>query len=227
MDKKNKNVLLALFGLGVVSSLGIQLSFIWGSQQGSFSLASMMLPLCGMLLSMAGSVSFVGVFFIAKWMIGFAPLTFGIPTACEAANWSLYTHQGCAWKTALMKMVFNIFIPALCIFLFVIHPVGSQAFVYSWYWLIPIAAYVVQLFFRSSFFLVALSSAFIAHAVGSVMWLYTLNMPAERWIALIPIVACERLVFTLGSFLVHMLLKKVISDVDLQHAVVKKRAHCS
>ena len=227
MDKKNKKVFIALFGLGVISSLGIQLSFIWGSQQGSFSLASMMLPLAGMPLSMGGSVTFVGAFFAAKWMIGFMPLTFGLPTACSAANWSLYTHKKHSLKTTVVKLLFNVVLPAVCMILFVMHPIGGKAFMYSWYWLIPIAAYVAQLFFGTSFFLVALSSAFIAHAVGSVMWLYTLNMPAERWIALIPIVAIERLVFTLGSFLVYLMLRRLMSSSELKRVVLKKRAHCS
>ncbi len=44
----------------------------------------------------------------------------------------------------------------------------------------------------------ALASTFIAHAVGSVIWLYTVPMVASAWLALIPIVACERLLYTAG-----------------------------
>jgi len=82
--------------------------------------------------------------------------------------------------------------------------------------------YVAQLFLGQSFFLVALSSSFIAHAVGSVIWLYSLSMPAEKWIALIPIVAVERFIFAAGSFLVHMGLKRIVDTAQSRPVTLKK-----
>tara|TARA_Y100000310_G_scaffold265253_1_gene276178 strand:+ start:230 stop:949 length:720 start_codon:yes stop_codon:yes gene_type:complete len=96
------------------------------------------------------------------------------------------------------KRTWGIIIPALCMFLFIIHPVGNQVWFFSLYWLIPILGKVLpkkipgKLFFRSY------GATFTAHAVGSVLWLYTIPMEAGVWASLIPIVAYERFLFGLG-----------------------------
>jgi len=80
--------------------------------------------------------------------------------------------------------------------LFVIHPVGTIAFAYSLYWLIPVCLWILNRFnLLKGIFSTALQSTFVAHAAGSIIWLYTLNMPATKWLSLIPIVAVERFVF--------------------------------
>ena len=43
-----------------------------------------------------------------------------------------------------------------------------------------------------------MSATFIAHAVGSLIWLYTVGMTSLYWNSLIPLVAIERLVFAVG-----------------------------
>jgi len=50
-------------------------------------------------------------------------------------------------------------------------------------------------------FLNVLGSTFVAHAVGSTIWLYTIGMNASVWNALIPIVALERLSMALAIWL--------------------------
>src|SRR2546430_1999084 len=47
-------------------------------------------------------------------------------------------------------------------------------------------------------FLQALGSAFIAHAVGSVIWLYTVGMTPAAWLGLIPVVFVERMLCAAG-----------------------------
>ena len=89
-------------------------------------------------------------------------------------------------------------IPAICIFLFIIHPVGKVAWFFSLYWLIPVLGKILpekvpgRLFFRS------FGATFTAHAIGSTIWLYTVPMPAEAWIGLVPVVAYERFLFGMG-----------------------------
>jgi hypothetical protein len=51
---------------------------------------------------------------------------------------------------------------------------------------------------QKNIFFTSLGSTFTAHAVGSVIWLYTIPMTAGMWLALIPIVALERLCFATG-----------------------------
>lgn len=89
---------------------------------------------------------------------------------------------------------------------FIAHPVGSQAFLYSFYWLIPVAIYLMG---RNSLFAQALGSTFTAHAVGSVIWLYANPMTPEIWLALIPVVLVERLVFASGIVLVYQIIAMI------------------
>ncbi|MFH1207864.1 MAG: hypothetical protein V1668_04720 [Patescibacteria group bacterium] len=85
-------------------------------------------------------------------------------------------------------------IPLACMALFIMHPAGSQAWYYSLYWLIPVAAS----FTKKSLVMNSLGATFTAHAIGSVAFLYAFNLPAETWIALIPVVFLERMLFTAG-----------------------------
>jgi hypothetical protein len=84
--------------------------------------------------------------------------------------------------------------------LFIIHPVGLLASAYSLYWLIPVGCYFIA---RTSIFSAALASTFIAHAVGSVMWLYLQPTTAQYWLTLIPVVAAERLIFASAATVLY------------------------
>lgn len=55
----------------------------------------------------------------------------------------------------------------------------------------------------------ALSASFLAHGVGSVIWLYTKIIPAEVWISLIPIVICERLLMAGGMMVLDVAINRV------------------
>lgn len=91
-------------------------------------------------------------------------------------------------------------VPGVCMLLFVMHDVGSVAWCYSLYWLIPMVLYFVQ----DSIISRALSASFVAHAVGSVIWLYTKIIPAELWMVLIPVVICERLLMAGGMMMLDV-----------------------
>ena len=86
-------------------------------------------------------------------------------------------------------------VPAICMVLFMVHPVGRQVWFYSLYWLIPILG---SLFPKKFLLLRSLGATFTAHAVGGVLWLYTIPMEAGAWVSLIPIVAYERILFAMG-----------------------------
>ncbi|MFA5077654.1 MAG: hypothetical protein WC488_04470 [Candidatus Micrarchaeia archaeon] len=88
---------------------------------------------------------------------------------------------------------------AACMLLFWMHPIGGQAWYYALYWLIPIGA----VFYKENILARSLGSTFTAHAIGSVAFLYAFSLPAEVWIALIPVVAVERLTFASGITLFH------------------------
>lgn len=98
-------------------------------------------------------------------------------------------------------------IPLLCMVLFILHPQGRGAWFYSLYWLIPVAA----VFIKRSLVFNSLGATFTAHAVGSVAFLYAFNLPTETWIALIPIVFLERMLFTGGIAVSYLVMNSLLN----------------
>ncbi|MFH1848608.1 MAG: hypothetical protein ABH879_00305 [archaeon] len=95
------------------------------------------------------------------------------------------------------RMNVSAIVPLAAMAMFILHPVGRQAWFFSLYWLIPVAVKILQSKY-SNLYLRSLGATFTAHAVGSVAWLYTVPMDAGQWTGLIPIVAFERLLFAAG-----------------------------
>lgn len=162
----------------------IKVNFIFGSKYAFFSAINMIFPLSGTFGGMGVSMGVVVIRRLLRLSVGGLSHSllsvYHIPTLFASAYWR-YTH----WSIRFA-------VPLVCMILFISHPVGSQAFAYSLYWLIPMALYFVP---RQSIFMQALGSTFVAHAVGSVIWLYTVPMAPSYWLALIPVVLVERLFF--------------------------------
>ena len=98
-------------------------------------------------------------------------------------------------------------IPLACIALFWLHPVGQKAWYYALYWLIPLVASLKKdrLIFN------ALGATFTAHAVGSTAFLYTVNaMTPEMWLALVPVVFMERMMFAVGIWVSYIVFNNVL-----------------
>ncbi len=165
---------------------------VFGSQIAIFSGVNFFGPLLSIWLGMPLAASLlIGRAFIRYFFMGssfFTPLVYHIPTICA----STYFIPG--------KRLFKIFVPLVCMLLFVAHPVGRQAFWYSAFWLIPM---VLAFMPNRSLFLTALGSTFTAHAVGSVLWLYWVGISAETFVVLMPIVPIERGVYALGMVIIH------------------------
>ena len=85
----------------------------------------------------------------------------------------------------------------ICIALFLLNPIGRQAWMYAMIWLIPFVA----TFFKKRLILNSLGATFTAHAVGSVIFLYSFGLTPAIWVALIPVVFVERGLFTAGIWL--------------------------
>lgn len=141
-------------------------------------------------------------------------------------------------RGGIKNKVAKVLIPLVCITLFILHPVGRQAWVFSLYWLIPVLAVIVperwpgQLFFRS------FGATFTAHAIGGAIWIYTVPMTAGQWFGLIPVVAYERFLFGMGiagSFLFfntvldylvekfHLKVPSTVLFLDQRYALLKRR----
>lgn len=107
-------------------------------------------------------------------------------------------------KTKKTAIIFPI-----CIVLFLLNPIGRQAWAYSLIWLIPFAA----TFFKKRLILNSLGATFTAHAVGSVIFLYTFGLTPAIWMSLIPVVFIERGVFTIGIWASCLVLNTVLDKL--------------
>ena len=101
--------------------------------------------------------------------------------------------------------------------LFWMHPGGQPAWFYALYWLIPIAA---ALKYNDKLVTKAIGATFTAHAIGSIAYLYAFNLGPEVWLALIPVVAIERLLFTSGIITSYVMLNTVL---DRMKAIVPQK----
>ena len=184
---KKKLIYLSIFiGLGFIL---LQISFtnIIGSDQ-KFSLFDFFAPTIGMFLaSFWGAISVVIIKFANALISGQNIDTITIirffPLALAALYFGVQKYK---------KLV--AIIPIICMIMFIMHPEGRGAWFFSLYWLIP----VVAVFAKKSLIFNSLGATFTAHAVGSTAFLYALNLPSGVWIALIPIVFLERMLFTGG-----------------------------
>lgn len=91
------------------------------------------------------------------------------------------------------------------ILMFLLHPVGWSAAPYTLLWLIPLVAS-----FFDGIFSRMIVTSFVAHIVGSLIWLYggILCSPVA-WVGLIPRVLLERFALALGGVIFYMLFEKV------------------
>lgn len=177
----------------------IKFSYIVGSKQLFFSGINCTGPLAGHFKSL-GALILVIVrkrLFCKSQVLNLAytsgnglfnPLVYHIPTFIASAYWFS--------SSKFIRLI----LPLLCMMLFLLHPIGYEAFVYSWFWFIPVIVHLLP--YRTPF-LEALGTTFLAHALGSVLRLYYMPMPAEYWIGLIPVVIIERLLFASGMTLVY------------------------
>jgi len=185
-----------LFGL-------FKVSFIIGSYTAFFSAANCFVPLTGAFCGIAGSTMLFGMAVLARMALYGGPL----PLSYLA---HFVPGMVAGYYFASRSAGIRLFIPMLCMALFLFHPVGGVAWAYALYWLIPIGLY----FFNSNHpFLTALGSTFTAHAVGSVIWLYTVPMDAFAWQALIPAVLIERLLFAGGMVVMHKAISWAVSKI--------------
>lgn len=114
----------------------------------------------------------------------YTPFTTYIPTLSALLYWKPQFHS------------IRLLIPLFCMVAFLCHPVGGKAWVFTFYWLIPMIMYFIK---HKSLFMHALSATFMQHAVGAVLWLYAVPTTPELWYSLIPLVLVERLLFATGT----------------------------
>ena len=184
-----------------MSSTALFVNSIAGSSRFIFTGINCFLMLLGAYVSALPAALLVVAFFVCKACVWSMPITAGIPTLLSAVGFAAY-HNPRATLSKLMLLGY----PALCIVLFNLHPVGSLAMAYSLYWIIPMACYLALHYGFNRILCASLGSTFIAHATGSIMWLYLQQTTPDYWLTLIPLVAAERIVFALGAVCAYVAL---------------------
>lgn len=108
------------------------------------------------------------------------------------------------------KEYVGIIVPLLAIVIFNLNPVARGVWYFSLYWLIPVVVRLIPSGVRGQLFLRSLGSTMTAHAVGGAIWAWTIPMTTAAWIALIPVVAYERFLFTIGIAVSYVAMKAVL-----------------
>ncbi len=119
-----------------------------------------------------------------------------------------------AWYFGTKKDKLSFLVPVAAIILFVAHPVGRQAWFFSLFWTIPIIIKLLPKKYSEKVFLRSLGATFTAHAVGGAMWNYIVPMTPQAWIALVPVVIYERLLFAAGITISFVLLNTLLDKLD-------------
>jgi len=183
--EKRKILFLIIFTILGLLAFQVSISQVIGSSQ-NFTLFELLGPVGGMFLGpIFGAVS---AFFVRaiNVVISHQPLDFltiirFLPAILAAVYFGLKQK-----KTAIIFPI--------CIALFLLNPIGRQAWMYSLIWLIPFVAS----FGKKRLILNSLGATFTAHAVGSIIFLYSFGLTPAIWISLIPVVFIERGFFTIG-----------------------------
>jgi len=173
------------------SLAGIRIGHIVGTSTSFFAGGSVMAPLAGVFGSVfeCGALSAIyAALSIWRGIPAGHPGTYGIASFFAALYWA----KPSVWT--------RLVVPAACMLLFFLHPVGHDAFAYTFYWFVPMALYLLR---RNSVYFNALGSTFVQHAVGSVIYLYSKPMAPQVWLELIPAVARERLLIAAWMLAVY------------------------
>lgn len=184
-----KNIItFCLWLAALLLSTCVPLATLTGSYRFILSGVNIVLPIAGGLFSFDTIGLMISGLWLIKMLFLSMPITIGIPSACAMLSWHS-AHQ--AAKQKMLNSSINAFLPAICMAIFMLHPTAHGAWPYALYWLIPIVIYASN--HTGNNLLIALQSTFVAHAVGSIMWLFLVPMTPAQWLALIPVVALERL----------------------------------
>jgi hypothetical protein len=108
-------------------------------------------------------------------------------------------------------MRLNVTVPMIAIIAFIAHPVGRHVWFFTLFWTIPIIVRMLPQRYANNVLLKSVGATFTAHAVGGMLWIWTVPMTAEQWILLIPVVIYERLLFAGGIAASYLALNAVFA----------------
>lgn len=97
--------------------------------------------------------------------------------------------------------------PLVAIILFNLNPIGRSVWYYSLFWTIPFLVFPIV---KKSLVARSLVTTFISHSVGGAIWIWSFHLSAAVWKGLIPVVALERSLMTLGMCATFLLLNNIL-----------------
>ena len=199
MDYKKIGLPLAIgLGLFVTFSSG-KISSILGSYHTAFGMTSIIIPLCGYFFATVPLIAAIMLITIVKSLTVGTLIALKIPTMTATLGWALTKQK--TKKSELLNLLFAVIIPACCMIAFIMHPIAGLAPWYCSYWIIPMIIYGIAQFKKVHYFFTAIQITFVTHAVGSLVWLYSLPITAEQWNQLIAVVPIERTILALYTTL--------------------------
>ena len=213
-------IFLLIFSILVFIGDRINFSRLVGAENQFFTLFQFFGPVAGAFLGPVVGVMSVLIAEVASKIVNHA--TFDLVTILR-----LTPMLFAAWYFGTKKDKLSFLVPIAAIVLFVAHPVGRQVWYFSLFWVMPIIIKLLPKKYGDRIFLRSLGATFTAHAVGGAMWNYIVPMTKQAWVALIPVVVYERLLFAVGiavSFVViNTLLDKLDSKTKSEYVNVDKR----
>ena len=146
-------------------------------------------------------------------------------------------------KVSVKDNTVMIILPILAMLAFWLTPAGAGAWYFALFWAVPIAVIAINMLVENvatikvvlsmvgdflsaipvigkilpsypQLFLLSLGATFTAHAIGGAIWAWSIPMTSAAWIALIPVVIYERLLFALGISISYVIFVNVLRVVD-------------
>jgi len=206
-------IFLLIFFAIIFGASKIALFKVVGSNQ-AFTLFEFLYPLPAAFLGSVWGAGIVLVVKVINWMIN--------GQALDLITFLRFFPAVLAVIYFSTRSKFTLIVPIACMILFWINPVGLAAFPYALFWLIPLIVFP----FKKNIALNSLGTTFTAHAVGSVVFLYAVPLPAQVWLSLIPVVFMERFIFTAGMtisyFSISLIVKYLTKKLEERRMIIKK-----
>ena len=188
---KKRVIFIAIFTILVLLGKQINFSPLVGADNQFFTLFQFFGPIAGGFLgSVFGVIAVLFAELIDFFIVG--------KEATSINLLRLTPMLFAAYYFGTKKKNLSILVPIIAIIAFVLHPVGKEVWFFTLFWTIPIIAKLLPKKYSNNIISKSLGATFIAHSVGGAFWIWTVPMAAEQWVALIPIVIYERLLFAAG-----------------------------
>lgn len=196
--KRNRLIFISIFTFIGLIALQIPFTRLMGSNV-KFTLFDFFAPTAGAFLTTVPGIISVFLMQVINYLLHGSKFDVGgiirlFPTLFAVAYFA-------------KKRTFNVIVPILCIIAFNLNPIGRSAWQYSMFWFIPIAAH----FGRKHLFVRSLGATFTAHAVGGALWVWAFGLSKTIWLALIPQVIMERILFTAGISIFYVVVSNILN----------------